>query len=261
MLQLCITSIRKNSSFPHQIIVHVNEGLDGTLHWVKEQGLDYTFSPQNAGVCYALNAAAALSCTNYILYLNDDMYVCPEWDKFLWDNIQQIGHTRFFLSATMIEPVAGNKAAIAPHNYGLSPDTFDEARLLLEYKSHTHTDWSGAAWPPNIVHKDLWNQVGGYSIEFSPGFYSDPDFCMKLWMAGVRIFKGVEKSRVYHFRSKSTARVTPNNGRKIFAAKWGFPASYLYKQVLHLGEPYTGNLEEFHPSALARLKAFWQKLK
>lgn len=261
MLRLCIQSIRKNSTYPHQIIVHVNEGDDGTLQWIQQQNVDYTHSEENVGVCYALNAAATLSRTNYILYLNDDMYVCPEWDKHLLDTIRQIGHNYFFLSATMIEPVAGNKAAIAPYPYGSSPQNFEEEKLLREYRSLPHYDWSGAAWPPNVVHKELWNMVGGYSIEFSPGFYSDPDFCMKLWKAGVRLFKGIEQSRVYHFRSKSTARVTPNNGRKTFAAKWGFPASYLYKKVLHLGEPFTGELNDFTPSLLARMKAFWQKLK
>lgn len=39
-LKLCIESIRKNSSYRHQIIVHVNDGSDGTLEWVKAEGLD-----------------------------------------------------------------------------------------------------------------------------------------------------------------------------------------------------------------------------
>ena len=35
-LKVCINSIRKNSKFSHQIIVHINEGTDGTLEYVKE---------------------------------------------------------------------------------------------------------------------------------------------------------------------------------------------------------------------------------
>ena len=34
-LKICIESLRKNSNFDHQIIVHVNEGSDGTLEYVK----------------------------------------------------------------------------------------------------------------------------------------------------------------------------------------------------------------------------------
>ena len=33
----------------------------------------------------------------------------------------------------------------------------------------------------------------GYSIEYSPGMYSDPDFTAKLYMCGVRFMKGLQE--------------------------------------------------------------------
>jgi len=36
-LQLCINSIRKHSFYPHEIIVHINEGKDGSLEWIKHR--------------------------------------------------------------------------------------------------------------------------------------------------------------------------------------------------------------------------------
>ena len=39
LLQLCVRSIRENSAYDHQIIVHVNDGSDGTLEWVRAQGI------------------------------------------------------------------------------------------------------------------------------------------------------------------------------------------------------------------------------
>jgi hypothetical protein len=75
--------------------------------------------------------------------------------------------------------------------------------------------------------------------------YSDPDFSMKLWQAGVRNFKGIAASMVYHFQSKSTGRVEKNDGRKQFASKWGIPASYFYKNMLQMGKDHQAyqNLE------------------
>ena len=35
-LKLCLKSITKNSTFNHQILIHVNDGSDGTLEWVKK---------------------------------------------------------------------------------------------------------------------------------------------------------------------------------------------------------------------------------
>ena len=84
-LKLCIHSIRKNSTYPHQIIVHVNDGSDGTLEWIKQSGIEYRHTEENVGVCWALNGLRPLVRTDYILFMNDDMYVLPNWDRVLWD--------------------------------------------------------------------------------------------------------------------------------------------------------------------------------
>ena len=66
-LKICVESIRKNSVYDHQIIIHVNEGSDGTLSWLKEQGLDYTYTEENVGVCLAVNMMRTKVKTDYIL--------------------------------------------------------------------------------------------------------------------------------------------------------------------------------------------------
>ena len=44
-LKLCIDSIKKNSRFNHQIIIHINEGSDGTLDYVKNNSYEgFVFS-------------------------------------------------------------------------------------------------------------------------------------------------------------------------------------------------------------------------
>jgi len=243
-LKLCIGSIRKNSAFNHQLIVHINEGKDGTLEWVKEQtDIDYSYSEQNVGVCYALNSCRELLSTDYLLYMNDDMYVCLDWDKYLAEEIAAIGHNNFFISATSIEPQSQSNCMIEK-NYGTDIQTFQEEKLLKEFASLPKSDWQGATWPPNIVHKSIWDKVGGYSNEFSPGMYSDPDFSMKLWQAGIRLFKGVSKSRVYHFGSKSVKRITKNPGYNKFISKWGMTNSTLSKYYLRRGEKFDGPLKE-----------------
>lgn len=259
-LQNCIESIRKNSSYPHQIIVHVNQGKDGSYEWVKAQpDIEYTYSPENIGVCYALNAARTLIKTPYLLYLNDDMYLCPGWDKALLEEIKTIGHDLFFLSSTVIEPVASSNAVIEK-NYGHDIASFQEEKLLKEFNEWAQPDWSGATWPPNIVSVRLWDYVGGYSVEFSPGMYSDPDFSMKLWNAGVRYFKGVSNSRAYHFGSKSVQRVKRNKGYHQFIYKWGFTSSLLTKHMLHRGEDWQGPLPEFKMTNTLKWKNKFKQL-
>ncbi len=259
-LLLCINSIRKNSVYSHQIIVHVNEGKDGTAEWIKEQqGIDYTFSEENVGVCYALNAAAQLAHTDYILYMNDDMYVCPGWDKALYDEIEKIGHPNFFVSATTIEPVPQSVCSISG-NYGTSAENFDEEALLNSFSKLPMQDWIGATWPPNVVHKSIWNLVGGYSIEFSPGMYSDPDFSMKLWQTGIRLFKGVAASRVYHFGSVSVKRIQKNRGYYQFIDKWGMTSSTFTNKYLRRGDEFVGESQEIEKNVALKYKNLYKRV-
>jgi hypothetical protein len=144
----------------------------------------------------------------------------------------------------MIEPRdTGNTCTIAPFDFGNHPNNFDEAALLANFSASEKDDWQGSTWPPCVIPTLLWDMVGGYSIEFSPGMYSDPDFAMKLWQVGVRTFKGVGKSRVYHFMSKSTGKLTfKANGSRIFLNKWGISAKVFARYYLQRGLPWTGKL-------------------
>ena len=237
-LKLCIESIKEHSFVHHQLIVHVNEGTDGTLDWVKENKICYTYTQENEGVCVAMNKMAELATAPNILYINDDMYVLPKWDKLLKHEIDKLGHDMFYISSTSIEANPQSNCMIKG-DFGDSPEMFNKEALLRKYMNTPFHDWSGSTWPPCVVSKRLWDKVGGYSEEFSPGMYSDPDFSMKLWQSGVRHFKGLGDSRVYHFGSKSVGRIKKNNGRKQFIKKWKMTPSTFCKYYLRRGvKPY-----------------------
>ena len=57
-LKLCLESINKNSTKNHEIIIHVNDGSDGTLKFIKENNIKHTFSNKNIGLCSSINLAA-----------------------------------------------------------------------------------------------------------------------------------------------------------------------------------------------------------
>lgn len=261
-LELLIESIRKNSRYNHQICVHVNEGTDGTLDRVKDENLSYSYSRDNVGVCYAFNSVAALAKSDLLLLIDDDNYVLPDWDFYLLEEYNKIGHPYFALSGTKIEPrKTFNPCVIAAHDFGQTPENFRADDLLNQYAQLAHSDWNGSSWYPLLVHKKMWEMVGGLSVEFTPGMYSDPDFMMKLWHAGVRIFKGVEKSRSYHFISKSVRRVKKNNGRKQFLKKWEMSNSTFRTEYLQMGKPWEGPLEEPFPTFRLQLKKLKDRVK
>ena len=99
-LELCIKSIIKNSKYNHQIIVHVNEGSDGTIDLLKKEKIDYTYTSYNAGICEGMNMAAKKSIFDYILYAHDDFYFCPNWDQIMLNEKINIKHNNFYISGS-----------------------------------------------------------------------------------------------------------------------------------------------------------------
>lgn len=240
-LKCCVDSIRKNSRYQHQIIVHVNEGKDGTLEWVRSQSIGYTHSYENVGVCYGFNAPASLAVSDHIVLSDDDYYFAPDWDYYLLEEIKKLDHIYFCICGTMIEHSPTQYSSmIAPHDFGKTVKEFDEERFLKEFSLLPFEDWNGANWYPMVLHKNTWNLIGGLSTEFTPGMASDPDMMMKLWHAGVRYFKGISRSRVYHFVSRSTARVKKNDGNKQFLLKWGISKSTFFDMYLRMGQKFMG---------------------
>ena len=59
-LKLLTKSIKENSTYNHQVILHVSDGSDGTHNFVKENNYKYTFSENNIGLCSAIKKISKL---------------------------------------------------------------------------------------------------------------------------------------------------------------------------------------------------------
>ena len=269
-LKLCIKSIRQNSTYNHQIIPHVNIGDDGTCDFLQDENIDFTFTKYNSGICEGMNTASKKSKFKYILYSHDDFYFCPGWDNVLKNEVDTIGHNNFYLSGVMM-----NNGPIK-FNAGSDIKSFDENKVLNEYQNYNHYDFQGSTWAPHLLHRELWEKVGGFSEEFFPGTGSDPDLNMKLWKEGVRIFKGVNNCKVYHFGSIVTRRYknhptiiteSGSKGGKIFLLKWGITIKFFKKFYLRSDQKYDGplnkpvkNLNFFIKLMLCKLNYIYLKL-
>ena len=237
-LKLCISSIKKNSKYNHEIIIYINSSTDGTLKYVKNNGFKYLYNEKNVGLCKAMNEGVKISTQKYIVYAHDDMYFCPDWDSTFYNEILTINENDFFLSGTMIQPFN----SFIYLDCGKTIDDFDESKLLKNYNLKKFKDFQGTTWAPSLIPIDTWNKVGGFSEEYGPGLGSDPDFNMKLWNIGVRLFKGLSNCRVYHFSSVSLRKKVSNNGSKTFLLKWGITIKFFKKYYLRSEEKFDGIL-------------------
>tara|TARA_B100002019_G_C21104375_1_gene515144 strand:+ start:27 stop:869 length:843 start_codon:yes stop_codon:yes gene_type:complete len=239
-LKVCLDSIKKNSKFTHEVIVYVNSSTDGTLEFLRNSSVKYLYNETNVGLCKAMNEGVKISKNKYIVYAHDDMYFCPEWDKEFYNEIKKTSAKDFFLSGTMIQPFK----SFIYLDCGTSVENFNEKKLLNEYKNIPFYDFQGSTWAPSLIPKDTYIKVGGFSEEYGPGLGSDPDFNMKLWKIGVRLFKGLSNCRVYHFSSVSLRKKISNNGSKTFLLKWGITIKFFRKYYLKSDTKFNGLLEE-----------------
>ena len=268
-LKLCIQSLKKNSHFNNQIICHVNIGEDGTVDFLKKNNIEYSYTAYNSGICEGINKASKLTKYDYYLYAHDDFYFCPKWDYILFNEMKKIGHNNFYLSGTMM-----NQGQIQ-FDCGNTPSEFNENKFLQEYNDYNFYDFQGSTWAPSLVHKDIWDKVGGFSEEYFPGTGSDPDFNMKLWNIGIRIFKGINDFKVYHFGSivlrKKINKISKENygskGAKIFLLKWGITIKFFKKFYLRSNTKFKNelvkpnkNLKYYLNLLICKLNCFYLKI-
>jgi GT2 family glycosyltransferase len=266
-LKACIESIKKNSFYKNEILVHINEGNDGTLEYIKNTDIKFTHSLTNIGLCLACNMVSKKSKFDLILYSHDDMYFLPNWDKVLIQKVKELKTKKFYLSSIMINGDPKLKGHLNLYA-GDTIDTFNEKYLLDNYNKPKHVDFNGSTWAPHLIHKDLWKKVSGFSEEFSPGAGSDPDLNLKLWNEGVRIFRCLNQSRVYHFGSVTIRKKKDNvfkknqgsKANKIFLLKWGFSIRFFKKYYLKSHYIHNENLTEPNKNLVFYLDLFKDKI-
>ena len=130
-LKSTIKSLKKNSSSKYEIIVHVNDGSDGTKDYLKSENISFSWSQDNIGLCSAINAGVKLTNYKYIVYSHDDCYFCPSWDKVLINEINKLNHNKFYFSCSLIEHSSGH----IKFDCGKDLESFNEDRLLKNYKN------------------------------------------------------------------------------------------------------------------------------
>lgn len=242
-LGLAYRSIIRNSAIDHEVVVFFNEFDENCERWLAGKDVRYAQSQKNLGVCGAVNRAAELASSDYICFLNDDMYVLPGWDTALE---QYLGLSdKLWLSGTAIEAGEATACYIGGCDYGDSLENFQEDRLLTEYAGLKRPYNVVSTWTPILIPKSNWDAIRGFDENYFPGYGSDPDLAMKMYEYGCRYFIGVGTSLVYHFSRKTISRFDNcdvMDPKAYFRKKWGMPWKKFFKKVIYRDKVITPEL-------------------
>lgn len=149
-------------------------------------------NPVNMGFAATCNAGAKRAHGNILGFVNQDILATPQWTRAGWDAM---------LLSVFDDPRVG---IVAPRL--LFPDgsvqsvggTFDQRSqpvhrclaysqpdVLPETSTRQEVDWvTGAAL---FIRRELFEQVGGFDLRYSPSYFEDVDLCLKVRALGYAV--------------------------------------------------------------------------
>ncbi len=163
------------TTYPHfEVIVVDNESSDGTVAYLRERTPEVTTVSNEVGVGFgnAANQGAELANGEFLVFMNADVFVTPEWLDRLVSRMtaeSDIG----ILSPTV-----------------LSPETADRPAATGSAETATVPGCS------MMVRRSTWTDLGG----FDPVFYlywEDTDLCWRAWLRGWRVVEALDTTVVH----------------------------------------------------------------
>jgi len=205
-LQACVESIRKNTDWPHNIIV-VNSGTDGTADWLGQQpDIIAVNSKERLHFSKANNVGIKVGKEAYVCLLNDDTIVSESW-----------------LGALMHEAMKPGIGAVGPfsncdktwlHNETIVAGGLDlHPAMALEevagsiphiYKWRHRKEVHPRGWVAfycTLIPRGAMSKVGPLDEGFKSGD-EDLDYCRRLSDAGY-VSRQTYDSFVFHFGGRT----------------------------------------------------------
>lgn len=221
-LQLLLESLTKNSTYEHDIVIHLNEESEETIELVKGYGADFSHTKSNMGLAYANNVCVERSKNDYIFIMNSDMVFLPKWDYYLEIAVKRFGQGNVY-SSTMIEPYGQNQFYYIK-DYGREPETFNR-NLITEVEAYRNDQYYKAINGANLLRRELYVPM---DERLWPGYVTDCDFVTSMYTQDPDTrFIAVNDSILYHFISKASSNMDSLERRKlgdqageIFSKKW-----------------------------------------
>lgn len=224
----CIRSIIETSSdIDYEIILGDDNSTDQTIdaHNIFE-GVTVVRNVPNLGFTLNCNHAATKSRGKYLLFLNNDTIVRPNWLSSLVDvmesddSVGMVGSKFLFPDGSLQEAggIVWSDGAI--WNYGRGQNPGDP-----EFNYLRETDYiSGASI---MISSALWNEIGGFDERYAPAYCEDTDLAFEVRKRGKKVVYQ-PRSEVIHFEGASNGK-SVSSGLKAYQVvntekfydKWG----------------------------------------
>lgn len=238
----CIASIRRHTPEPHEIILVDNGSTDGTLPWLREltardTGYRLIENTENLGFSAGCNQGMRAARGTFILLLNNDVVVTPEW---LSGMLECFTKEKVGIVGPMTDNISGVQRWPWSTYRGMEElDAF--SREFRRAHRHRRMPTRRVVGFCMLFRRELMEKIGLLDEQFGSGNFEDDDYCLRAALEGYRNLVAADVF-IHHVGSATFQgnnvdyREALMRNQQLFNRKWSRPVNdeKLAHQVIRL---------------------------
>ena len=186
-LQALHYEINSGNSPSFEVILVDNQSVDETGQLLARLGgCRIIRNDANLGFSQACNQGAEVACGRTILLLNNDAFVRQGALREALNTLDQsadigaVGGRIILANGKLQEAgsIVWSDGSAAGYLRNMPPE-------IGEAMFRRDVDFCSAAFL--LTPKKVWIELGGFDLRYTPAYYEDADFCMRLWESGYRV--------------------------------------------------------------------------
>lgn len=231
LTRICVESLHQvGAAASFEIIVVDNGSTDGSRAWLADQEsqgrLKLVVNPDNLGFSRGCNLGAACARGQYLLFLNNDMKVLPDWLDPMVSTLDRDPEVGIVGAKLLFPDNTIQHAGVALIEFRDLRKTWIGGIHLAYRKPASSLGTNQAQYNQVVTGACLLIRAGLFhDLEgFHEGFWNgneDVDLCLRAGQAGWKVVYRPE-SRIYHFESQSGPERWSQTERniKLFNERW-----------------------------------------
>ena len=196
----CIESIRHHTRQKYELILVDNGSKDGTEAFFRSiPGAKVIRNPENLGVSKGWNQGMRLAAGEYILILNNDIIVGPDWLENMVrlaesdPSIGLVGPRSNYIAGPQVVPEVP---------YRQEAEILPFIRKWQEEHALSAAEFGFIKGFCHLIPRSVFEKVGFYDERFGKGNFEDDDYCVRVRYNGFRALFAND-SFIHHYGSVS----------------------------------------------------------